>query len=137
MSIDLAALAQQLEVFGAVARKPDLRARFDKPSPWLRGRWAVVTRPDGSLRTCRHVRPGESLWLLLWSPQQVVCHRCSVALHQAIQGQTEDSRCDVCGHLGDAGVFPFVVCGPQAVTIVGGCCADCRPIVTSGWGAAA
>jgi hypothetical protein len=135
-AVSLLALLQQADVLGSCARKPELTHRLTQATPWLRGRLAVVTRKDGTLRTCRHVRPGESRWLLLWHPREVVCHRCSLALHEAIVGGVEDRRCDVCGRIGEQGIWPFVVGGPDAVVIVGGTCRSCRPIVTAGWGEA-
>lgn len=106
-------------------------------SPWLHGRVFVITRTDGTLRTCRHLRPGETPHLLLWHPREAVCGACTVALHAAVHRRPEDARCDVCGVMttgpGTAvgGIYPFVVeYGPLVVE--GGACRSCRQVALPG-----
>lgn len=132
--VALTALEQQVAVLEGIRRQPTMRHALTVPTPWLRGRVAVVTKRDGSWRTCKHYRADEVGWLLLWSPGRVVCSHCSLRLHEAIRGTREDARCDVCGHFAAPSTYPFACPGGPGLVIVGGVCSACRPVVLNGWG---
>lgn len=129
-------MSRRLEQAAALLRltvEPGVEATVMTGSPYLNGRFRLVLKADGSLRTCRHARttPG-ALWYVLWGPSEAVCTRCCTALSRAVHGTAEDHRCDVCGVISPTGLFKFAIDGPKCI-VLGGACESCRSIVSPDW----
>lgn len=98
------------------------------PSEWL----DRLVRAAFAGGDCGHLGSPAPVFIAAWGPPMTRCRQCFAEAQRHLRGTPEDRRCDVCGAVLATTIYPFAVRG-GAVTVSGGACAWCRPIVDEHW----